>query len=88
MAATNAKTLAVSATDSKFETLALNKIDGIVERTTTIAGVEDKYFLATFILPLVTIGIWQLSRTKEVLGTAPDPDAATRRPHGVAEAQE
>jgi len=44
--------------------------------------------LATFILPLVTIGIWQLSRTKEVLGTAPDPDASTRRPHGVAEAQE
>ena len=44
--------------------------------------------LATFILPLVTIGIWQLSRTKEVLGTAPDPDAPTQHPHGVAEAQE
>jgi uncharacterized membrane protein YkvI len=44
--------------------------------------------LATFILPLVTIGIWQLSRTKEVLGTARDPDARPQRPHGVAEAQE
>lgn len=30
--------------------------------------------LATFILPLVTVGLWQLSRTSEVLGSAPDPD--------------
>jgi hypothetical protein len=30
--------------------------------------------LATFILPLVTVGLWQLSRSREVLGSAPDPD--------------
>jgi len=44
--------------------------------------------LATFILPLVTVGIWQLTRTKEVLGTAPDPDVPAEHPHGLAEAQE
>jgi uncharacterized membrane protein YkvI len=44
--------------------------------------------LATFILPLVTLGIWQLSRTKEVLGTAPDPDGPTQHLTGVAETQE
>lgn len=35
--------------------------------------------LATFILPLVTVGIWRLSRTKEVLGPTPDPDVPTTR---------
>ena len=32
--------------------------------------------LATFILPLVTVGIWQLSRTSPVDGAVPDPDLA------------
>jgi len=32
--------------------------------------------LATFILPLVTVGIWQLSRTSQVDGPAPDPDVS------------
>ena len=30
--------------------------------------------LATFILPLITVGVWQLRRTKSVSGPAPDPD--------------
>lgn len=42
--------------------------------------------LATFILPLVTVGIWKLSRTKEVRGAAPDPDV--EQPQRLAEAQE
>jgi uncharacterized membrane protein YkvI len=44
--------------------------------------------LATFILPLVTVGIWQLSRTKEVLGPAPDPDVPVEHSHGLAQPQE
>jgi uncharacterized membrane protein YkvI len=33
--------------------------------------------LATFILPLVTVGVWQLTRTAPVAGPASDPDVAT-----------
>jgi uncharacterized membrane protein YkvI len=36
--------------------------------------------LATFILPLVTVGIWQLSRTAPVEGPAADPDIAPLAP--------
>jgi len=32
--------------------------------------------LATFILPLVTVGVWRLRRTSPVAGPAPDPDLA------------
>jgi uncharacterized membrane protein YkvI len=32
--------------------------------------------LATFILPLVTVGVWQLTRTAPVAGPASDPDVA------------
>lgn len=34
--------------------------------------------LATYILPLVTVGVWQLRRTASVHGPAPDPDVAVR----------
>jgi YidC/Oxa1 family membrane protein insertase len=46
-----ARILATASTGAKFETVALNKIEGVVERSTPIAGIEDKYFLAAFILP-------------------------------------
>ena len=39
--------------------------------------------LATFILPLLTVGVWQLSRTTAVAGPAPDPDL--ERPRSQAQ---
>ena len=46
-----ATTFAVVSTDSEFERIPVGDIEGVLDRTTTIAGVEDRYFLSAFILP-------------------------------------
>jgi len=44
--------------------------------------------LATFILPLITVGVWQLRRTKSVSGPAPDPDLPADQVHEPFQSQE
>lgn len=57
----------VIGTDAKFERIGVTSVEGVMERSTTIAGVEDRYFLAAFILPQpATVQLTKLDYTPPV----------------------